>query len=364
MEDNDEDINLNKINYISFNYDSSYFSIGTDFGFEVYQTNPMKLLISKTFNGGIGIVKILDKTNIFCLVGGGKNPCFSPNTLLVWDDKKDEIINEYRCDSFIINCCIKKNLIFIICSDNIILLKTQNLDLYEIIDTINNPKGIFSVCNEPQNYILAYPDNNKGNIIIKFYDDLKKENKENKEKEINGNKNDKNTKIIKNAHKGNINTLSFNFFGTKLASASNRGTVIRIFNVESNTLISEVRRGTTEATIYSLNFSYNDNYLGLTSDHNTCHIFDLNNLKPKSQDSNKGYVMSYISGMGKLLSNSQNTYSWRKIEIPKKERSMVCFMKEEKNKCFIIDKGGNYLSVDFIEEEPTIIKKKFCKNNN
>ena len=196
MEDNDKNIRPNKINYVGFSYDCSYFCLGTDIGFQVYQTEPLSLLISKKLNGGIGVVKILDKSNVFCLVGGGKNPRFSPNVLMIWDDKKDEVTNEYRCDSFIINCYIKQNFIFIICSDNIILLKTKNFELIEKINTINNPKGIFSVCNEPKKNLLAFPDN-KGNIIIKFLDNIFKENKEKiKEKE---NKKD-NNKIISSSN--------------------------------------------------------------------------------------------------------------------------------------------------------------------
>ena len=356
MDNNNENIQPNKINYIGFNFDNSFFCLGTDVGFQVYQVNPLTLLISKVLNGGIGVVRILDKSNIFCLVGGGKNPRFSPNVLIIWDDKKDSILDEYRCDSFIINCYIKQNIIFVICSDNIILLKTKNLELIEKINTINNPKGIFSVCNEPKKYILAFPDNSKGDIIIKFLDDILTENKE-KNKDNENKKND-NNKIIKKAHKGNINILCFNFSGTKLASASDRGTVIRIFNVDSGGLITELRRGTSDANIYSLCFSFNDNYLGLTSDHSSCHIFDLQNIKNKSKDSNKGYVMNYISGMGKILSNNQNTYSWRTFDVPKRERNIIGFIKEEHNKCFIIGKSGNYLAVNFTEEEPKIQKEK------
>ena len=31
---------------------------------------------------------------------------------------------------------------------------------------------------------------------------------------------------------------------------------------------------------------------------------------------------------------------------------------DQNNKCFILDKNGNYLSVNFIEEEPEISKQK------
>ena len=358
MEANDDkNIKANKINYIGFNFDSSYFCLGTDIGFQIYETNPLNLIISKILNGGIGIIKILDKSNIFCLVGGGKNPRFSPNVLILWNDKNDEISNEYRCDSFIINCYIKQNCIFIICSDNIIIINTKSMELIEKIETINNPKGIFSICNEPKKYIFSYPDNSKGNILIRFFDKVNKIN--NEKKQDNEKLGDNNTKIIiKNAHKGNINILCFNYIGTKIASTSNSGTVIRIFDVEFGKLITEFRRGNIDAHIYSLSFSFNDNYLGLTSNHSSCHIFDLQNSKQKLKDPNKSSMMSYISGVGKLISNNQNSHSWRKFDIPKKERSIITFTKEDNNKCFIIDKSGNYLSINFIEEEPKIIKQK------
>ena len=105
------------------------------------------------------------------------------------------------------------------------------MELIEKIDTINNPKGIFSICNEPIKYIFSYPDNSKGNILIRFFDNVNiihNDKKQDNEKFI-GN----NTKIIKNAHKGNINTLCFNFTGTKIASASNSGTVIRIYYIKA-----------------------------------------------------------------------------------------------------------------------------------
>jgi WD40 repeat protein len=350
--------NSDLINYIGFNYDSSYFCLGTDTGFRVYQTNPYNLLISKTFNGGIGIVKILDKTNLFCLVGGGKNPCFSPNVLIIWNDLKDEITNEYRCNCFIINCYLKQKCIFIICSDDILIINTKTMELFEKINTINNPKGIFSVCNDPKKYILSFP-NNKGNILIKIFNELNEINKSKEQKkEKNKGKTEKiTTKIIKNAHKGNINNLCINYLGNKIASTSNRGTIIRIFNIENGTTIAELRRGNTEAIIFSLSFSINDNYLGLTSDHCTCHIFDLNNLKPKPEDSNKSFVMSYISGVGKYLKD-KSIYSWRKFDIPGKDRSIVSFTRDESFKCFIIDKNGNYVCADFNKEDVKVTKEK------
>ena len=77
-----------KILYIGYNYNSSYFMLGTDVGFQVHQSYPLALKFSRVLNGGIGLVQNLNKSNIFCLVGGGESSKYAPNKLLIWDNKK------------------------------------------------------------------------------------------------------------------------------------------------------------------------------------------------------------------------------------------------------------------------------------
>lgn len=50
--------------------------------------HPFKEILSHEFEGGIRIAETIYSTNIMGIVGGGKNPQFPPNKVLIWDECK------------------------------------------------------------------------------------------------------------------------------------------------------------------------------------------------------------------------------------------------------------------------------------
>ena len=69
--------------------------------------------------------------------------------------------------------------------------------------------------------------------------------------------------------------MALNFAGTLLATASDKGTLIRIFSTEDGAPLQEVRRGSDKAEIYSITFDRHSNWIACSSDKGTIHIFGV-----------------------------------------------------------------------------------------
>lgn len=104
--------------------------------------------------------------------------------------------------------------------------------------------------------------------------------------------------------------------GTRLATASEKGTLIRVFDVSNGNLVSELRRGTNPANIYCINFNATSSLLCVASDHGTIHIFCLEEKNKNKQSSLAGatFLPKYFSSM----------WSFSKIEV----RNYIVFDKD------------------------------------
>uniref|UniRef100_UPI00358EA6EF WD repeat domain phosphoinositide-interacting protein 4-like n=1 Tax=Myxine glutinosa TaxID=7769 RepID=UPI00358EA6EF len=82
-----------------------------------------------------------------------------------------------------------------------------------------------------------------------------------------------------NAHQGEIACISINQQGSIVASASSKGTLIRLFDTQSKAKLVELRRGADPATLYCINFSHDSSFLCVSSDKGTVHIFALKDTR-------------------------------------------------------------------------------------
>merc|ERR1712037_754761 len=64
-----------------------------------------------------------------------------------------------------------------------------------------------------------------------------------------------------------------------MATASVKGTLIRIWDTLARVMLVELRRGSDPAILYCLNFSPGDEWLCCSSDKGTVHVFALQDYK-------------------------------------------------------------------------------------
>ena len=88
------------------------------------------------------------------------------------------------------------------------------------------------------------------------------------------------------AHKTPIACLSLNANGTMLATASDKGTVVRVFSVPDAKKLWQFRRGSSNARIWSINFNLSSSLLSVSSDSSTIHIYKL--AMPRNHGSGSG----------------------------------------------------------------------------
>ncbi|XP_018653187.1 LOW QUALITY PROTEIN: putative wd-repeat protein [Schistosoma mansoni] len=174
-------------------------------------------------------------------------------------------------------------------------------------NTCSNPSGLCYVCQSVDNPLVVFPGRRPGVVsLVHIGNTGSNVNLNNNANNNNsGNITNNNSNTTTNNNIGSTNTISINTIcpsstnatnmpprqiiahenplasitlnrdGYLLATASQKGTLIRIFSTKDCTLLHELRRGTSQATITSLSFNKDSDLLCVTSERGTAHIFCL-----------------------------------------------------------------------------------------
>ena len=273
------------------------------------------------------MVIMLYRTNILALVGSDNNMNHKRSKLVIWDDHQKKPLSELKFNQNIMNVKLRKDKIIVVCRDKIYVFNLSTFKNMDIIETGDNSHGIVGVSYESKETILAYPDKERGKVRIKNYE--------------------KSIVYPINAHENNIAYITLSYDGSLLATASEQGTLIRIFNTENGNLLQEVRRGKDKADIKFICFEPNYKFLAASSNKGTIHIWSLSNtLKSlnKTTESenktieNKTSTLKWLpSFLGGEFFNSE--WSFAQVRITD-HKSICCFGAE--NTIIVVSTDGKY----------------------
>ena len=240
----------------SFNQDGGCLVIGTTTGFSVHDVSPRHALrIDRKLQGGIGVAELLFRSNVIAIVGGGTCPYSPPHKALIYDDTVSKEVGEISFRQVVLRVRLRKDSVAVALRDRVYVYHLGDLSLRDKIYTADNPHGILALSTQIQDMVLACPSVTEGHVRVELYG-LRKT-------------------VLIEAHESPLRMIALSSDGSKLATASIKGTVIRLWDVASASRLYEFRRGVERANISCLALSWDCKWLACTSDKGTAHVFQI-----------------------------------------------------------------------------------------
>ncbi|PYH96276.1 autophagy-related protein 18 [Aspergillus ellipticus CBS 707.79] len=259
------------MNFVTFNQDYSYLAVATAKGFRIFTTDPFAKSY-ETKEGNIAIIEMLFSTSLVALI-------LSPRRLQITNTKRQSTICELTFPTTVLAVKLNRKRLVIVLEDQIYLYDIQTMKLLYTIETSPNPNAICALSPSSDNCYLAYPLPQKapstsftppahappgtthvsptsGEVLI--FDTLKLE-------AIN----------VVEAHRSPLACITLNSDGTLIATASDKGTIIRVFSVPDGHKLYQFRRGSIPSRIYSMSFNTTSTLLCVSSSTETIHLFKL-----------------------------------------------------------------------------------------
>ncbi|KAM7274710.1 hypothetical protein ACFE04_016576 [Oxalis oulophora] len=274
-----------------------------------------------------------DENILLSLVGGGPEPQYPPNKVMIWDDHQSRCIGELSFRSEVRSVKLRRDRIVVVLEQKIFVYNFGDLKLLHQIETIANPKGLCAVSHGSGSMVLVCPGLQKGQVRVEHYAS-------------------KRTKFIM-AHDSRIACFALTQDGQILATASTKGTLVRIYNTLDGTLLQEVRRGADRAEIHSLAFSATAQWLAVSSDKGTVHVFGLKvnsgatrpeSPKTASDPNSPSSSLSFMKGV--LPKYFSSEWSVAQFHLVEGSQYTVAFG-HQKNTVVILGMDGSFYRCQF-----------------
>ncbi|XP_051523250.1 WD repeat domain phosphoinositide-interacting protein 1 isoform X2 [Myxocyprinus asiaticus] len=209
----------------------------------------------------------------------------TPFRMNIYHFKKGTEICNYSYSNNILSVKLNRKRLVVCLEEALYIHDIKDMKLLKsLLNTPPNPKGLCALSVNHSNSYLVYPGGSTAGEIT-LYDAM-----------------NLSMVTVISAHASPVAAISFNASGTHLASASEKGTVIRVFSIPDGVKLFEFRRGMKRyVSISSLSFSADEQFLCASSNTETVHIFRLVHHSPSKESS------SWSAYMGKMFS-AASTY--------------------------------------------------------
>jgi len=242
--------------FVNFNQDCTSLAVGTKSGYKLYSLNSVEKLdqIYESEGEDICIVERLFSSSLVAVVS-----LSAPRKLKICHFKKGTEICNYSYSNTILAVKLNRLRLIVCLEESLYVHNIRDMKvLHTIRDTPPNPQGLCALSVSNDNCFLAYPGSSQiGEVQVFDTVNLR-------------------AVTMIPAHDNKLASMEFDSTGTKLATASEKGTVVRVFSIPDGQKLHEFRRGVKRCvSIYSLAFSSDAQYLAASSNTETVHVFRL-----------------------------------------------------------------------------------------
>lgn len=247
----------------SFNQDHSCFVCGTTSGFRVFTTSPVcechrrEHAAVQFRNRSVSLVAMLFKTNIFAMVTSShSDPNGGRSKIQIWDDQKWAFVCELRCRNEVKGVVLRRDVIAMVCEYAIYVYRCDKMSVILHLTTTTNARGLCVLAPASEPWILCCPGQSTGAVRVQVGQE------------------DRATHVF-TAHDSALQALAVNANGTLVATASEHGSVVKVWQTSDGQLFYRLRRGARPTTISCLTFRSDDRFLAVASSSPTVHVFQL-----------------------------------------------------------------------------------------
>ena len=256
----------------AFNLNCDMFVVGTNRGFKseyipfpncpevdsrltepAFNAATCKFLAQTDFvEGGVGLIGIVRRSNVVPIVGGSKKPVFNPTKVVVYDSSCETFVRSIQFSQPVRGLRVLGNKLLVVLDHEVSIYEfIRDPKLEQLFSTTFNRRGLCAVSETHFAILGQIPGHVK--IVNNTTFDVS----------------------IIPAHSSELAAIALSRDGSLLATASEKGTLIRVFHTTNSGRVAELRRGVDQVAIFSLGFNPSGTMLACTSDKGTLHIFDI-----------------------------------------------------------------------------------------
>lgn len=211
----------------AFNQTATHLALGTETGWLIVACEPFMPCQEAASPGGISAIQMLFASSLIALVGGGERAEDSPRRLRLWNSSTSSPVFELTFSSAILRVLMNRTRLLAVLEDATHVFELATMRLLHQLETAPNPRGVAALCSSDAGICAVWPGGQApgwaGRLTI-----------------FDASHGAPLTSIA--AHHSNIACVALTAKGDLMATASEKGTVIRVHTVPAGACIHTFRR--------------------------------------------------------------------------------------------------------------------------